>query len=203
MMPCHWYGMCPYSQGMQGMQGMQLIQESNEVRLLEEEEEENLQLMRQGPQPILSNQNPSRVLVFRKELTGYPNYGNPSGNADILYTGTQGTWTFNMPPLMAVLLNNTQRIELVIRGALDDHYNVAENRYSATVTFNGQRQNVGQLPFVHGRPAGQQFTNWNELVLNINPRLARLNNRVVIRNTSNVGANDWIALDWMELRFIV
>ncbi len=200
MMPCYWYGMCPYSHGIQEMQ-LQGIDESDDLRLIEIEEDE-LQLTRQGPQPILSNQNPSRVLVLRKELTGYPNYGNPSGNADILYSGTQGTWTFNLPPLMAILLNNAQRLELVIRGALDDHYNVVENRYSINVTFNGQRQNVSRLPFVHGRPAGQQFTNWNELVLNISPRLARLNNRVVIRNTSNAGANDWIALDWMELRFV-
>jgi len=37
-----------------------------------------------------------------------------------------------------------------------------------------------------------------ELVLNIsNPRL---NNRVEIVNTSDTGPDDWIAIDWMELR---
>lgn len=191
MIPCYWYGMCPY------------CQTADQFMRPFEEEEEDEQLTRQGPQPILSNQDPSRVLVLRKELTGYPNYGNPSGNADILYTGTQGTWNFGLPPLMALVLNNARRVELVIRGALDDHTNVPVNRYSMTVTFNGQRQNFNRLPFVHGSPVGQRFTNWNELTLNVTPRLATLNNRVTIRNTSNAGANDWIAFDWMELRFVL
>jgi hypothetical protein len=192
MMPCYWYGMCPY------------LQPSADPYMRNlEEEMENVDLTRQGPQPILSNQTPSRVLVLRKELTGYPNYGNPSGNADILYTGTQGTWTFNLPPLLALVLNNARSVELVIRGALDDHYNVPENRYSMTVNFNNNRQNFNQLPFVHGRPSGQRFTNWNELTVNIPPRAAGINNRVTIRNTSNAGENDWIAFDWMELRFVL
>lgn len=191
MMPCYWYGMCPY------------CQTTDPSTRAFEGEEENEQLTRQGPQPILSNPNPSRVLVLRKELSGYPNYGNPSGSADILYTGTQGTWTFNLPTLLALVLNSARRVELVIRGALDDHYNVPENRYSMTVTFNGTRQNFTQLPFVHGRPSGQRFTNWNELTLNISPRSAGINNRVTIRNTSNAGDNDWIAIDWIELRFVL
>ncbi|MGI6685924.1 MAG: hypothetical protein ACOX47_10755 [Bacillota bacterium] len=189
MMPCYWFS-CPYLQSAE-----------TEMRTLEEEME-NEQLTRQGPQPILSNNPPSRILVLRKELTGYPNYGNPSGNADILYTGTQGTWNFNLPPLMALVLNNARRVELVIRGALDDHYNVPENRYSMTVNFNNNRQNFNQLPFVHGRPSGQRFNNWNELTVNIPPRAGGINNRVTIRNTSNAGENDWIAIDWMELRFV-
>ncbi len=191
MMPCYWYGFCPFCQT--AAQSMNVFEET----------QENEMLTRQGPQPILSNPTPSRVLVLRKELSGYPNYGNPSGSADILYTGTQGTWNFNLPPLMALFLNNARRVELVISGVLDDHYNVAENRYSMTVTFNGDRQNFNKLPFVHGRPSGQKFTNWNELTINYSSRSARLNNRVTIRNTSNAGDNDWIAIDWIELRFVL
>ncbi|MGI6630998.1 MAG: hypothetical protein ACOX4H_10935 [Bacillota bacterium] len=191
MMPCYWNGICPY------------LQPAEPDMRAFERDDENINLTRQGPQPILSNPAPSRVLVLRKELTGYPNYGNPSGNADILYTRTQGIWTFNLPPLLALVLNNARRVELVIRGILDDHYNVPENRYSMTVDFNNNRQNFTQLPFVHGRPSGQRFTNWNELTVNIPPRAGRVNNRITIRNTSNAGENDWIAIDWMELRFIL
>ncbi|ATW25192.1 hypothetical protein [Candidatus Formimonas warabiya] len=193
MLPCNWYGMCPFGPSPNPF-----------MRALEDEVVDDEQALRQDPPPILSNPTPSRVLFMRKELSGYPNYGNPSGNADILYTNTQGTWTFNLPAVLALVLNNARRVELVIRGALDDHYNVPESRYSMSVLFNGVRQNVpARLPFVHGRPSGQRFDNWNELVLTVTSGTARMNNRVTIRNTSNTGDGDWIAFDWIELRFFL
>ncbi|MDS1030912.1 hypothetical protein RDV78_10725 [Bacillota bacterium LX-D] len=159
-------------------------------------------MSRQGdPPPILSNARPSTIIVLHKELTGYPNYGNPSGNADILYTGNVGSWTFNLPNYLFLLINNFERVRLILRGALDDHYDVPENRYNMTVNFNGSRQNFGRLPFVHGRPRGQQFDNWRQLAIDIPTNILRRNNTVQIRNTSNAGDTDFIALDWMELRF--
>lgn len=158
------------------------------------------------PPPILSNNPPSAVttaLTLRKEMTGYSNYGNPSGNADILYTGNTGTWTFAIPPFLIAAVNRFRRTELVMRGALDDHYAVPENRYRMTVNVNGTPLNVGPLPFVHGRPAGGQFTNWNQLTMAIPPRAITRNNRIVIRNTSNAGPDDFIAIDWMELRLFL
>jgi len=53
---------------------------------------------RKTTQPVLSNAPAQTSIVLFKELTGYPNYGNPSGNADILYTGNRGTWTFDIQP---------------------------------------------------------------------------------------------------------
>lgn len=190
MIPFYLSKMCPFCQTLS-------------PSMYELEEAQEIEVMTRGPKPILSNNNPSRVLVLKKELSGYPNYGNPSGNADILYTATQGSWNFNIPPLMALVLNNAQKVELVIRGALDDHYNVQENRYDLTVTFNGNWQSFKKLPFEHGRPSGQKFTNWNRLTLEFPPQAARILNRVTIRNTSNTGDNDWIALDWIELRFVL
>lgn len=153
-------------------------------------------------QPKLTNPAPSTALILRKELSGYPNYGNPSGNADILYTGNQGVWTFPLGAFLSPAFNRFRRIELVVRGALDDHYNVNENRYSMTVNVNGFRQNYNPTPFVHGRPAGQRFDNWKELVINIPRNNVTRNNRVTIRNTSsNLGESDFIAFDWMEMRF--
>lgn len=148
--------------------------------------------------PVLSDNPPVITLTLFKELTGYPNYGNPSGNADILYTGDRGAWTFNLPALFFVPVNF--RAQIVIRGVLDDHYDVPENRYSARIAVNSVTVHTGHVPFVHGRPANARFTNWRELVLNV-PSLRR-NNRVVIVNTSNTGPNDWIGLDWMELRLV-
>ncbi len=154
-------------------------------------------------QPILTNPNPSTALILRKELSGYPNYGNPSRNADILYTGTQGVWTFQLPTFLSPVLNRFRRIELVIRGALDDHYNVNRNLYRMTVNINGFRQNYNPVPFVHGRPAGQMFNNWQDLTINIPRGNVRRDNRVTIRNTSNAGESDFIAFDWMEMRFFL
>jgi len=54
------------------------------------------------PQPVLSNAPAQTSIVLFKELTGYPNYGNPSGNADILYTGNRGTWTFDIQPILLI-----------------------------------------------------------------------------------------------------
>lgn len=149
-------------------------------------------------QPILSNQPEVVRITAFKELTGYPNYGNPSGNADILYTGNTGRWTFAIQPFLFVPGN--LRAQLVIRAVLDDHSAVPENRYSATISVNGTVVHRGRLPLQHGRPAGQRFTNWGELTFNI-PRLQRSNN-VQITNTSNTGESDWIGLDWMEIRFM-
>lgn len=146
--------------------------------------------------PVLSD-NPEQVsIVLQKELTGFSSYGNPSGNADILYTGNRGAWNFNVPAFM--LVQSNLRAQIVISAVLDDHYNTPVNRYSARITINGTVVHNGRLPLEHGRPAGGPFTNWRPLTFNI-PNFRR-NNRVVIENTSRAAANDWIALDWMELR---
>jgi len=148
------------------------------------------------PAPVLSNNPPVTSVTLFKELTGYPNYGNPSGNADILYTGTRGTWTFNIQPF---LFNpGNLRAQIVIRAVLDDHYNVPVNQYSARITINGSVVHNGRLNLEHGTPAGGRFNNWRSLTFNI-PNLRR-NNSVTIVNTSSSGPNDWIAFDWMELR---
>lgn len=148
------------------------------------------------PPPVLSNGPVQTTITLTKELTGYPNYGNPSRNADILYTGNTGNWTFNLPTVIGGVGNI--RGQLVIRGVLDDHYNVNENLYSMTVGFNGIQVFSGRPPFVHGRPTGTTFDNWNPLVINISN--FRRNNRISITNTSRAGVNDWIAIDWIEIR---
>jgi len=150
------------------------------------------------PDPILSD-NPARPsITLFKELTGYPNYGNPSGNADILYTGNRGTWTFQIPAYL--LVQGNLRAQIVIRAVLDDHQNVPVNNYSARITVNGTVVHNGRLQLEHGRPVGQRFTNWRSLTFNV-PNLRRTN-RIVIENTSRTGPDDWIAFDWMELRII-
>jgi len=150
------------------------------------------------PPPILSN-NPVRAnIVLFKELSGYPNYGNPSRNADILYTGNRGVWTFDSPAFLFVPGN--LRTQLVIRAVLDDHSNVPVNRYSARITVNGNVVHNGRLPLEHGTPAGGIFSNWRDLTFDI--ANIRRNNSIVIENTSTAGPNDWIAFDWMELRLL-
>lgn len=148
------------------------------------------------PQPILSNNPVTANVVLRKELTGYPNYGNPSRNADILYTGNRGTWTFESPAFLFVPGN--QRASIIIRAVLDDHTNVPVNQYSARITINGNVVHNGRVPLQHGTPSGGMFTNWRDLTFNVTN--LRRTTRVVIENTSSTGPNDWIAFDWMELR---
>lgn len=149
------------------------------------------------PPPILSDNPVVPSITAFKELTGYPNYGNPSGNADILYTGNRGVWNFNLPAFLSVPGQITTG-RLVIRGVLDDHSSVPVNRYSARITFNGTQVFSGRLSLEHGRPVGGRFTNWRELTFEVSN--VRRNNRVVIVNTSNAGDQDWMGIDWMELR---
>lgn len=149
------------------------------------------------PAPVLSNNPAVTNISLFKELTGYPNYGNPSGNADILYTGTQGTWTFNVPPTLFGAGNRTAQI--VIRAVLDDHTRVPLTQYSARITINGIVVHNAAVPLEHGVPVGGRFTNWRELRFSI-ANLRRTNNRITIVNTSTAGSNDWIGIDWMEIR---
>jgi hypothetical protein len=147
--------------------------------------------------PIVSNNPPVVRISLFKEQTAYPNYGNPSGNADILYRGDRGVWTFQIPNYL--FQQGNWRGELVIRTVLDDHYNTPANRYSARITVNNDTVHTGRVPAEHGTPSGGRFTNWRELTFRV-PDLRR-NNRVVIVNTSeNIASDDWIAFDWMELR---
>lgn len=150
------------------------------------------------PPPVLSNNPATTRVVLFKELTGYPNYGNPSRNADILYTGNRGTWTFNLPVFLVALGN--MRAQLVIRAVLDDHSNVPLNRYAARITINGTVVHNGLVPLQHGTPAGGMFTNWRDLTFNVTNM--RRSNNITIVNTSTAGPDDWIGLDWMELRIL-
>ncbi|MDP4153224.1 MAG: hypothetical protein Q8865_07305 [Bacillota bacterium] len=150
------------------------------------------------PPPLLSNNPASASISLFKELTAYANYGNPSRNADILYTGNQGTWTFDLPAFLFVPGNLRARI--IIRSVLDDHYTVPVTNYSARITINGIVVHNGRVPLEHGTPARSIFTNWRDLPFNITN--LRRNNRITIQNTSSAGVNDWIAFDWMEIRFL-
>ncbi|WP_442871484.1 hypothetical protein [Caproiciproducens sp.] len=155
-------------------------------------------IMPDDPPPRLSNNRVTANVVLFKELTAYPNYGNPSRNADILYTGNVGTWTFESPAFLFVPGN--QRAQIRIRAVLDDHANVPVNRYSARITINGVVVHNGRVALDHGTPVGGMFTNWRDLPFAITN--LRRNTRVTIENTSAAGADDWIALDWMEIRFL-
>lgn len=203
--------MCPYmmsniQMNMSMMQGMPMYQDmmpgmpmyQDMIPMMDlgfPEDEELMKTAKMDPPPVLSNNPSITFITLRNELTGYPNYGNPSKNADILYTGNTGAWTFQLPAIISFAVNLSG--ELIIRGVLDDHNNVPENRYSMTVRFNGTDVFSGEVPFVHGRPAGGVFTNWVPLTVNV--LNFRRNNRIVICNTSKTGNNDWIGIDWMEL----
>lgn len=155
-------------------------------------------LLAEDPPPRLSNNRVTANIVLFKELTAYPNYGNPSRNADILYTGNVGTWTFETPAFLFVPGN--LRAQIRIRAVLDDHANVPVDRYSARITVNGVVVHNGRVPLDHGTPVGGIFTNWRDLTFTITS-LRRVT-RVTIENTSTAGADDWIALDWMEIRYL-
>jgi len=146
--------------------------------------------------PLTSNNPVIANLTLFKQLSGFPNYGNPSKNADILYTGTHASWDINIPAFL--LFEGKFKTQLIIRAVLDDHYNVPANRYSAKISINGSTVQSGRLSLEHGAPAEGLFLNWGEIVLSI-PNL-RKENKITIENTSAAGPKDWIGFDWIELR---
>ncbi|SDK99625.1 hypothetical protein [Natronincola ferrireducens] len=148
-------------------------------------------------QPILTDNPSISTLVLFKELSGFPNYGNPSGNADILYRGNRGEWTFEVPAFF--FIPGLLRAQLYIRAVLDDRAATPVAQYSATITINGRVVHRGPVPLEHGRPFGQPFVNWRTLIFDV-PDIRRVN-RIVITNTSTGLPDDWIGLDWMEMRF--
>ncbi len=151
---------------------------------------------REDPPPVLSDNPPVPGTFFLKELTGYPNYGMPSGNADILYTGNQGTWNFRLPSWLPSPQNLTGQLR--IHAVLDDHANVPVNRYAMRIYINGALARRGPVALQHGTPSGGRFVNWRLMTYPVSN--LRVNNRILIINDSTAGPNDWIGLDWMELR---
>jgi hypothetical protein len=194
MTPEDWQSGMPVMPGMEDMYDMYNM---GGTGLMEDTEYPESEMVR-DPQPVLSNNPATLAISLFKELTGYPNYGNPSGNADILYTRTRGNWTFELPSTIGQLGN--LRVQLIIRAVLDDHANVAERLYTANISVNGDQVHTGRVPLEHGRPVGGRFNNWISLTFNV--RNVRRSNRVTIVNTSNAGENDWIGLDWMEMRIL-
>jgi len=208
-MRCPFLGQCPdipYTQRSPELQGQQYSQQSmpapqyysmqDSYGMYEDASGVGSSMSRVDP--ILSNNPATFNITLFKELTAYANYGNPSRNADILYTGNRGTWTFESPAFLFVPGN--LRAQIRIRAVLDDHANVPVNRYSARITINGNVVHNGLVPLAHGTPAGGIFTNWRDLPFNITN--LRRSTRVTIENTSTAGADDWIAFDWMELRLL-
>lgn len=150
------------------------------------------------PPPVLSNNPTAATILLFKELSGFPNYGNPSRNADILYTGNRGTWTFESPAFLFVPGN--LRAQLTIRAVLDDHANIPANRYAARILINGVAVFSGRLALEHGFPVGGMFTNWRDLTFNV-PSIRRVN-QITVQNISTAGPSDWIAFDWMQMRLL-
>ena len=145
--------------------------------------------------PWLTDPNPSATedgpnLILRKELYGYENYGTADGRADVLYSGETGTWSFSM-----VDITGGTPLQFVIRGVLDDHYDIASDSYSIKVTVNGAEV-FGGFPtgFQHGAPFGAKFANWSTLSVG-----AGGESSVTIQNTSPIGSAHWIAFDCIEL----
>lgn len=106
-------------------------------------------------------------------------------------------WTFEVPPFF--FIPGLLSAQLYIRAVLDDRVATPVPRYSATISINDRVVHRGPVPLEHGRPFGQPFVNWRTLVFDV--RDIRRINRIVITNTSTGLPDDWIGLDWMEMRF--
>jgi hypothetical protein len=148
--------------------------------------------------PFISRHPATANITFTKLLSAYPNYGNPSKNADILYSGNKGSWNIAVPSYL--LIPDKLKAQLIIRAALDDHIKVPANRYAVKIFINGVQLYGGRFALEHGSPAGSVFANWKELSFSV--QNLREDNTITIENISSAGTADWIGFDRMELRLL-
>jgi hypothetical protein len=127
---------------------------------------------------------------LHKELSGYANYGNADGKADVLYSGETATWTF-----ISTGLSTGTPVQFRFQGVLDDHDGVALEAYSLKVIVNDEPIFAGfPTGFRHGLPGSAIFTNWATLVVDAKGQWS-----VTIQNTSRLSPAEWIGVDWIEL----
>jgi hypothetical protein len=143
--------------------------------------------------------------ILRKDLNGWPHYGQADGAADILYTGQQCSWEFDLPtkasaPRFApeALARSFLRISVIT----DDHYTRPLNDYAIAIDVNGQSLFSGKAGLPHGAPLAGPFSNWvkTDYPFKFDPTDSKIT--VTVTNGSMSDAKDWIALDWIEVHFV-
>lgn len=89
--------------------------------------------------------------------------------------------------------------ELVIAGALDDHYDVAAEAYRLRVKLNGAEIFDAPAAFAHGRPFGGVFSNFAELSIPFDLNLLRAGPNQLEVNLYGVGGGEWMCWDYMRV----
>lgn len=142
----------------------------------------------------------SQVTLF-KDLSGYDNYGTADAAADILYSGEDDTWFFNLAQAGVdpdAVVSAQVRMNLV----LDDHYERAASEYNGSIAVNGGNVFSGSfvsLGIQHGAPFGNQFNNWQQVSQSVSVLSPSATWPLHIANTtSGSPGGDWIAIDWIE-----
>ena len=146
------------------------------------------------PAPTVSTSG--KTVILHKELNAFSNYGSPSGDADILYSGETSTWTFTVPPSVTGITAAFFKVSIVA----DDHYGQPANTYRYRAWTNGAKV-VDSAGVPHGSPFGKLFTNWvrrDYVSLKCPPG----KHTITISNVSTTTSSDWLAIDWIELHLV-
>lgn len=145
-------------------------------------------------------------MVWRKELSGFPNYGANDSAADIIYTGQAATWKFSKHELTLPLPAGIQTGPSYFRAFLsaDDSDCPSAAAYTFKVYVNGIAvQNKATL--THGAPYSRAFTNWQHFDYSIT--VGDEHATFAIENTSGLrpaGCNSgpWIGVDAIEFHWV-
>lgn len=87
--------------------------------------------------------------------------------------------------------------ELILAGALDDHYEVASEAYRLTVKLNGAEIFNAPAALEHGQPFGGVFTNFVEISIPFELNLLRTGPNQIEISLHGVGGGEWVCWDYV------
>ena len=147
--------------------------------------------------PTPTETTSSSGYVLHKTLSGYGNYGEGDGTADIVYAGGVGAWTFAIPA------GTISSATVVLSVAADDGASGQASGYAFDLWSNACGPFANTSDFQHGAPFNGHFTDWTPLTFpaELTPGGTYV---VTIANTTALDAGDslanWIGIEWIEVR---
>lgn len=152
-----------------------------------------------APAPVIA-QGAGETIV-RAELNGYNCYGMIDGAADILYSHSSHSWTFDVPAGIDTAAAGGAFVRVALLADNQSLNSPPTNAYTMDVSLNGVAAYSGTANVEHGLPlnACMNYTQWTTRDFPL--AALRGSNTLTITNTSDLCPANlyWLGVDWIEL----